>query len=354
MKAMDFLTLLGELNASEGLADAPHRPRRKRRAPWIVAAACACLLLTVLSVWFFTPPFIDPQMNGGLQYTCVRIDNRLMSYQFLYPSLLSPYQALTLPDERGEVLATHGDCTFYRVADRHDLIYLIMVNGKGEQQVLEFAEPQYWPGIDMRDTQWYDSGWLTDEDIAAIENRSAPTMGEVLETIYGATSSEDIRRVRFEKDDAYNGKITKRVRVSSVTVRKAEDLERLWELIQGMEPADLYQKLPHGDVGVHDEAYLREEAPLSAQVNRNIRVVLQNGYALDFTFYPATGLLQHTKSDLYVVLPSADTEWLIDLAKIDMEWKDWGTESPPVSGDGNETASRPVSDPSDTSTQDAP
>jgi hypothetical protein len=45
---------------------------------------------------------------------------------------------------------------------------------------------------------------------------------------------------------------------------------------------------------------------------------------------------------MYTILSEADTAWLIDLAKIDMEWRDWGTEAPVIAGEDDETAVSPV------------
>ena len=344
MTSMEFLTLLGEVNASD-LRKSPPVPLRRRRLRSWIAAACLCLFTAVFAVWFFTPPQIDGTENGGVFYTFVRIDHQLYSYHILHPSFLSPYEYLTLPDRRGAVVGRHGDSTFYRAAERDDLAYLLMVDGDGKQWVLEFAESPYWPGMDLRDTQWYASGWLTDEDIAALSDAPTPTLGNVLETVYDVTSGAGIRRIRFEKDDAYNGTISKRVRVKPVTVRDEAALARFYGLLAEMKPAEYGQKLPFGSVNHHDESYLKGEAPLSAQVDRDITVTLESGYQIHFTFYPATGLLTQSGSNLYAVLSETDTQWLIRLADIDMDWKDWGTEEP-ISceeGDGNETATRPAS-----------
>jgi hypothetical protein len=341
MKSMELLTLLGELAEDTVYESASAGERRRnlgrRRIPRIMAAVCACLLLAVFSVWFFTPGSFDVTENGGL-WTVVRVGDRLMFYRNVRESALSPYQRLRLPRKQGEMLDEQGFFTFYRVADRDDLVYILTDWPKGEPVVLEFQEAAYWPDVNLRDTEWYAAGRIDDEDIAALEQMRMPTLGEVLETIYGVRSGEDIRRVRFQKDDADNSSFGKRVRVKAVTTRDAEEISRIYTLLCGMTPRDERQEISFGHVGMHDEAYLKGEAPLSGQVNRDIAVELESGYTLRFTFYPAVGILRQTGTDMLAVLSEEDTAWLIDLAKIDMEWRDWGTEAPHAPAEGDETA----------------
>ncbi len=342
MKSMDFLMLLGDLAEDTACAPAsagePRRNRGGRRIPRIMAAVCACLLVAVFSVWFFTPGFVDVSENGGL-YTLVRVGDRLMFYRNVRESGLSPYERLCLPRRQGEILAEQGNITFYRVAERDDLVYILADWLEGETVVLEFQEAVYWPDVNLKDTEWYAAGRIDDEDIAALEQTEIPTLGEVLETIYGVRSGEDIRRIRFQKDDADNGSVGKRVRVKAVTTRDTEEIARFYTMLCGMTPRDERQEISFGHVGVHDEAYLKGEVPLSEQINRDIAVELESGYTLRFTFYPAAGILRQTGTDMMLaVLSEEDTAWLIDLAEIDMEWRDWGTEPPSVPGEGDETA----------------
>lgn len=360
MKAMELLTLLGDLEADTAVESAPQPiKKKKRRAPRIMAAAaCFCLVLTAFAVWFFTPPPFDSRENG-IHETIVRIDDRFMFYRTVSPSRLSPYERLRLPNEKGDILAVHGDTTFYRAADRDDLTY-VLTDQYGELTVWEFSKPAYWPSINpgnpgtpvnpvypenpinLKETWWYASGHVTDEDIAALDNTTVPTMGEILESIYGVTDASEIRYVKLEKDDAYNGKVSKKVRVKPITVRDDKEIDRFFELLSEMHPAEFQQMTNFGNVSSHDDAYLLGDAPLSAQINRDMEIKLSDGYTLEFTFYPATGLLRHTRTEMYTILSEADTAWLIDLAKIDMEWRDWGTEAPVIAGEGDETAVSPV------------
>ena len=187
MKSMDFLVLLGELSEDPAVQSPPTLKKRPlRRAVRIAAAACACILCLAFAVWFFTPPMFNSRDNG-LHYTLVCVDGRLLFYR---PATyrLSPYERLLLPDEKGELLDVHGDIHFYRVAEQDDLIYVLTDWYGGQLTVLEFDHIAYWPGVDLRDTEWYASGWITDENIAALENSPPPTLGDALEEVYGVTS----------------------------------------------------------------------------------------------------------------------------------------------------------------------
>ena len=339
MKAMDFLTLLGELD--EGAVGAPAVKRKKRRPLW-VAAACLCACMLGFSAWFFLPPMVST--SDAVELTTIRIDSRLASYRVVETERMSPFERMRLPDTPGEVVCTHGGTAFYRIQGASDLYYLL---GQGTEgyTLYEFDHFTSLVGVDMAESFWYDVGWLTDGDLAALDCETVPSMGEILTVIYGVTSAEDVVSIRFNKSPSYRGGVTKKVKVSPVTVKDAEDVERLYALIAAMAPIPLSERdtVDFGTVDVHDAAYLEGRAPLSAQVNRRVTVTLGSGRALILYYYPATGLLRQHGSDLYAVLSEADNQWFIDLAEIDMAWRDWGTEEEhDHGGEGNETATSPA------------
>ncbi len=336
MKTMEFLTLLGELDEA---AATPVVNRKKHRALWVAAAACFCACLLGFSAWFFVPPM--GVVTNDMRLVVIRIDDRLVSYEIIKQKELSRFERALLPDKPGEVLCTHGGCTFYRIAGAEDLTYLIMIDENGARSVLEYEDYVSTVGMDMTDSLLTENGWLTDGDIAALNGLTKPTMEEVLETIYGVASADDLQSIRFEKMHAYRGSVDSRVRVKAVTVKDGEALARLYRLLAPMLPADYGQKLDFGSVGAHDEAYLKGQAPLDAQINRDLTVTLASGRRVTLSYYPATGLLRQRGTEFYTVLSEADNEWLIALVGIDMEWKDWGTEKALVYGDGCETATAP-------------
>ncbi len=337
MKTMDLLTLLGELDET---AAAPVVKRNKHRPLWVAAAAGLCACLLGFSAWFFLPPM--GVFNDDLRTVVIRVDDRLISYEILDTDTLSPFERMLLPDEAGEVLIRHKDCTFYRVAGTSDLFYLIMVDGDGKTSVLEYEDYVPTMGIDMTDSLLTENGWFTEEDIAALNVTTPPTMGEAWETVYGATSADGLQSIRFEKVHAYEGGVESKVRVKAVTVRDQETLARLYGMLVPMIPADYGQEPDFGIVGAHDEAYLKGEAPLCAQTARDLTVTLASGRRVKLSYYPATGLLHQRGTRFYTMLSKTDNEWLIDLAEIDMSWKDWGTEKDyEYGGEGCETATVP-------------
>ena len=76
MKAMDLLTLMGELDE---VMTAPVIKPPKRRSLWVAAAACLCACMLGFSAWFFLPP--ATVISNDLQLVVIRIDDRLVSYE---------------------------------------------------------------------------------------------------------------------------------------------------------------------------------------------------------------------------------------------------------------------------------
>ncbi len=343
MNAMDFLTLLGDLD--EGvLAQTPNVPvkkRKKRRTLWVAAAACFCACLLGFSAWFFLPPM--GSTTNELILTTLRVENRLACYRVVDIEQMSRFEQIFLPDTPGEILCTHGSTTFYRIEGADDLIYLLG-EADGRYTLYEFEHFTSLVGVDMRESYWYETGWLTDEDLAAFDCETEPTMGEIMTLIYGVTSEEGMESIRFERSHNYRGGVDEKVKVKKVTVKDGETLERLYSLISSMTPVAVGQTMDFGTVHAHDDAYLSGEAPLSSQTVRRMVLTLDNGYQPIINYYPATGLLYQPGSNQYVVLSASDNAWLIDLAEIDMEWKDWGTEKAPAhqKGEEAEVATLPI------------
>ena len=339
MKTMDFLTLLGELDET---AAAPVDKPKRHRPLWVAAAACFCACLLGFSAWFFLPPM--GVFHDDLCIAVIRVDDRLISYEILDTDRLSPFERMLLPDEAGEVLVRHKDCTFYRVAGESDLFYLIMVDGEGKTSVLEYEDYVPTVGMDMTDSLLTENGWFTEEDIAALNGTAPPTLGEILSVIYGVTSGEDLGSICFEKSHTYRGGVEEKVKVPTVTVKEEEDVERLYRLISAMTPLERGQAIELDTIAPYDDAYLNGEAPLSVQTVRRMVLTPDNGHTVVVYYHPAAATLYQPGSNQYTaVLSQEDNEWLIALAQIDMTWRDWGTEKIPGSqkGDGCETATVP-------------
>lgn len=347
MKAMEFLILLGDLDAcvqdtcvpDTDTLTAPARRTVKvtrRRALTWVAAACVCIGLLGFAAWFFIPPSVV--IPNSSRFTVIRVEDRLASYRYINTRAMSRFEKFLLPDTPGELLAIHGGCRFYRAEGEDDLVYILQETGNGDYDLLTFDG--YVPPVGV-DSYWYTSGWLTDEDLAALQGGEEPTLMDLLDTIYSVASAEDIEWVRFSKSGAYNGGVSKEVKVKSVTVTDREAIERLYGLFPRFHTEEYGQQRDYGYVNAHDEAYLTGQKPLSAQVNREVTIRLTSGRELICQYYPATGVLRQNVYEMYTNLSEEDNAWLIDLASIDMAWRDWGTEAPPSNGEGCETATVP-------------
>ena len=341
MKAMEFLTLLGELEEGDLVNAAPAVTRRskqkkKRRALW-TAAACACICVLGFSAWFFLPP--GGTFGQAQRTTILRVEDQLLVYEIIKTETLSPYERLRLPHEPGEILGDHGDSRFYRGAGEEDLLYILQIDGEGRQTVLRFCDYVSTAERDVRKSEWYAMGWLDDDDIAALEDGGDTTLGGILQTVYGLASAEDIRSISFSKHDGYGDDVSRGVKVKTVKVTDREDIGRLYRLLAAMSRAGLGETPDGAYVGPRDEAYLNGDAPLSAQVDRRITVKLKSGRELELYYDPAAGLWRMDSPDCFIALEEADNQWLIGLSGIDMEWRDWGTEkAPDHGGEGDETA----------------
>ena len=339
MKTMDLLTLLGELDEEAVQAPAMKRKKTKNRILWgAVACLCACML--GFSAWFFLPPNVV--MNDSSIITVIRVEDQLFCYKVIRTKAMSRFELLLLPEERGEVLAVHGDSTFYRAAGEEDLEYIFQIDGDGKQRLLRFDDYVYTAGVDMTTSYWYESGWLDDEDIAALQGGGDGTMGEILKIVYGVDSAEDIRSIRFGKYGDEDS-VSRRVRIRTVRITDRETVARIYGMLASMTSMAYGQEWHSGSASARDEAYLNGEKPLSVQVDREITVTLASGRELTFYYYPVTGFMRRNRPEFYTVLSEADNEWLIDLAEIDMNWKDWGTEKDyEYGGEGCETATTPT------------
>lgn len=345
MKAMDLLTLFGKLDDSLLTPPEPTAPARRtvkvtrcRALTW-VAAACVCIGLLGFAAWFFVPPLTVT--DNSYQITVIRLEDRLAAYRYINTRAMSRFEKFLLPDTPGELLAIHGGCRFYRAEGEDDLVYILQETGNGDYDLLTFDGYVPFVGIDMTESYWYTSGWLTDEDLAALQGGEEPTLMDLLDTIYSVASAEDIEWVRFSKSGAYNGGVSKEVKVKSVTVTDRQAIERLYGLFPRFHTEEYGQQRDYGYVNAHDKAYLTGQKPLSAQVNREVTIRLTSGREIICQYFPATGVLRQNVYKMYTNLSEEDNAWLIDLAEIDMAWRDWGTEAPPFNGEGCETATVP-------------
>lgn len=343
MKSMEFLTLLGDLDDSILTTEtAPARTasgtKKHRRALWASIAACLCVCCLAFSAWFFIPPSVNSAQAA--KFVVIRLDDRLASYYEIKTKTLSRFERLRLPDTPGEVLCTHGENVFYRAEGEEDLTYVIQKRGDGSYVVLKFEDYVSTTGIDMRESYWYTTGWLTDEDIAALNDSPVSYGEDILRDIYDVDAPEDIVRIKFEKADFDNSSVGKSVKVKSVTVKDKSTITKLYDRLAQMEA--LPMGVPLTRVFADDKAYLQGVSPLSIQTDRKVTVTLQGGREIEYFYSPVDRVLCSTAplGSYFVTLTEEENALLIRLCNIDLTWQDHGQIRHP---EGNQVTSQAAS-----------
>lgn len=341
MRSMEFLTLLGELDddvltAKTAPALTKSGTKKRRRTLTALTAACLCLCVLGASAWFFIPP--NTSTTDSAKYVTIRLDNRLASYRVINTKTLSRFERLRLPDTPGEVLCTHGENVFYRAEGEEDLTYIIQKRGDDSYVVLEFGDYISTMGIDMRESYWYTEGWLTDEDIAALNGAPISYDEDILRDVYGVDSAKDIVRIKFEKADFDNSSVGRSVKIKSVTVKDEETVAVVYGLLTQMEALPVTADWPLTRIFSEHESYLKGETPLSIQTDRKVTVTLQNGRELEYFYSPVDRLLCSTAPlcAYTVTLTEAENDLLIRVCGIDLTWQDHGRIHQP---EGNQVAS---------------
>ena len=294
-------------------------PRKLQR--WLTAAASIALVLGlgIFSVWFFTPSDTWGASENALRLTVVRVDDKMASYAF---SDMSPYESGMLASWRGEPYREHGGTRFYCVKGAEDLSRLIMENDEG----LHLMKFELWlqpMSFDRWQTSlWYTSGYLTDEDIAALDTDFQITYGDTLSIIYGVDSAGDIVSVKFEDADIDKTDIGDSIKIKSVTLRDGESTRRVYDILCGMTENDEW----NGWVRIfpNDEEYKNGTQPLSEQTERRVTVVLSNGSVLRFDYSPTSGIIKKYGDGYGAELSEQDNEWLISAAGIIMQYRYYG------------------------------
>ena len=328
MRGKDLLDAVAYIDP-DLIEEAENRGVTRRPALWkrIVRAAAVFLLFAVgigvLGLWLFVP------MDGGeeaLRVSYVQIGDRLALYTAVRTSR---FDRLTLPYRTGELYA---GSFVYRVKGSDNLAVLLREKGDGTLEPYRFRS--FVPiGEDSL-------GWLrfaeTDPPIDPDSLRRGGTyaFGEVLELIYSVNSPEEFAGVRFSKADFDRSSVGKRVSVDPVSVKDAESLGRIWDILRRLVRAE-EEAVPAARIGAESPAYLDAMAPLSIQTDREVTVRLKNGEELRFLYSPGSGTFSENMSVLYEPIEEADNRWLTELAEIDTAWRDWGTNPLPF---GAETA----------------
>lgn len=309
----DYIAEAAEYNV------ASRAPRKTWR--WLTAAASIILMFGVgiFSVWFFTPSDMWGASTNALQLTVVRVDDKMASYAFVD---MSPYEETMIKSRRGELYRQHGDARFYRIKGQNDISRFILENDDGLRLVEFESWIQPMSADRWQTSYWYDYGYVTDADIAALDAESEIFYGDTLRIIYGVESAKDIVSVKFEDADIDKTDIGDSIKIKSVTLRDGESLERMYEILCGMTERDAWQGWVR--IFAHDEQYKNGSMPLSEQTERRVTVTLAGGYQLRFDYSPTSSIIKKYGVGVGAELSDQDNAWLISVAGIDMQYRYYG------------------------------
>lgn len=294
-------------------------PRRLQR--WLTAAASIALVLGlgIFSVWFFTPSDTWGASENALRLTVVRVDDKMASYAF---SDMSPYESGMLASWRGEPYREHGGTRFYCVKGAEDLSRLIMENDEG-LHLMRFESWLQPMSFDRWQTSlWYTSGYLTDEDIVALDAESQITYGDTLSIIYGVDSAEGVRSIKFSDADIDKTDVGDSIKIKPVTLRDGESIERMYGILCSMTVRGAWQGWVR--IFADNEQYKNGTQPLSEQTERSITVTLASGHKLRFDYSPTSGIIKKYGDGYGAELSEQDNEWLISVAEIDIQYRYYG------------------------------
>ncbi len=297
-------------------------PRRLQR--WLTVAASIVLAfgLGIFSAWFFTPSDMWGANDHSLKLTSVRVDDKMASYAFVD---MSPYEEAMIESWRGELYRQHGGVNFYRVKGADDLYRLVCETDDGLRLVEFESWIQPMSADRWQTSYWYEYGYITDADIAALDTESSIYYGDTLRIIYGAERAEDIVSVKFEDADIDKTDIGDSIKIKSVTLRDGESLERIYEILCGMTERDAWQGWVR--IFAHDEQYKNGTSPLSEQTERDVIVTLEGGYELKFDYSPTSSIIKKYGVGVGAELSEQDNAWLISVAEIDMQYRYYGDDS---------------------------
>ncbi|MBR7184836.1 MAG: hypothetical protein IKD37_04430 [Clostridia bacterium] len=319
MTKQDLFVSIGEVR-EEWIADAGEenlrcatRAKRVGRLARRLGAIAACLAILLVGGyrfinWYF-PLGAHEQV---LRLTPIVMHNRFMQYELVR---LGDGQETMLPHRRGEYVGNLQGREVWRLRGREDYAELIIRNGE-QWQLVRFNEySAFAEGANLEwgmYADWVYATLLSPEEWAKIDT-TAYTLGEVLHDIYAADSADDIAWVRFEKSGIDNTQVGQSVKVQTVTLRDAESITQVWEILVGLEPFDDFRfERPQPAVTKPDV--------LAVQTVRDVTVRFRNGAELTFEYNPAggedCGLLYRVEGHSPYYLTIAQNHTLIDLAGI--------------------------------------
>lgn len=233
--------------------------------------------------------------------------------------------------------------SIYQMKDTDNLQYLIKDCGNGEYELLQFRsffvdlaeiDDRYYASEIMREQ--YTAGILTDEDLAQLRYHSTYTYGEVLESIYGVASAEDVDCIIWDKTEYDHTEVGKSVPVKKYVMKDEASIKRFYDILYLLPRVPVDTELPER-IYSGDEAYLTGMKPLCAQTERSVLIKLTNGAEIQFYYSPTGSCLYESSYVVYETINAADNEWLIETVDINLSWVDYGVNPVKNNPPGSET-----------------
>lgn len=272
----DWIADAGEANVRRST-----RARRVGKLARRLGALAACLAILLAGGYRFARWYFPLGMyDQVLRMTPLVLENRLMIYAF---EQLGEGQQLALAYQRGELVEESGGRAVWKLKGRDDYAELIFRDGDGYQLArLEdySALHEGWTYEAEATDDWLYNDLLTPEEWEQIDT-SAYTLGEVLRNVYDVDSADAIAWVRFEKSGIDNTQVGRSVKVKTVTLRDADALAQVWDILVGLTPYDSRLERPQPTVTRPDV--------LAVQTVRDVTVRFKNGAELTFAYNPAGG-----------------------------------------------------------------
>ncbi|MBR4960894.1 MAG: hypothetical protein IKY52_08365 [Clostridia bacterium] len=340
-KMIQYMDLLDEKYIAE--ADPANakkiRSKKIRSTVLRIGSIAACLLFVAgifnLYIWLFMP---GPSTEQVIRLEHLRIGDKFAEYTILKTSR---WQEWILGEKIGDQVSAGS---IYQMKDTGTLQYLIKDCGNGEYELLQFRsffvdlaeiDDQYLASEIMREQ--YAAGILTDEDLAQLRYHSTYTYGEVLESIYGVVSAEDIDCIIWEKTKYDHTEVGKSVPVKKYVMKDEASIKRFYDILYSLPRVPADTELPER-IYSDDEAYLTGMKPLCAQTERFVLIELTNGAEIQFYYSPTGSCLYESSYVVYETINAADNEWLIETVDINLSWVDYGVNPVKTNPPGAETA----------------
>ena len=307
--------LMGQL--PEDLLAQTGAPKKRRR--WVPAVAAACLLLAVgAGVWSagLTAPSSDagactitdagtytipehgpelswPKLNGtileaALHFTMLPVENRMAEYHEVEDPNGIP--AAQRPRYLGERYRELED--WYLPEDNNGLQYLLHREEDGSYTLWEFAYFVVWDeetrsqvAYNMEHTENYI--WAEIEWFSLDMDFSPYRYSEVLETIYGVTSADDLTLLTVDPANMDNTDAGKALQkeIGARTVTDRAGLDALYDAVSGMlcYGSNHWDMIDRGDDN-SDDGLLE-----AVRLGRCLTIRTANGAVIDDLKYSAAG-----------------------------------------------------------------